>query len=647
MGVIYKLKEEVVEFILRQKQENPQISCRKLVDVIQANFQMSVSKSSINTIIKEANLSNPVGRTPLAGKAQFKIPKEKKAQLFQKAALEGILGPQETRPEEKPKIPAAPAVIQSSQPVEPPRVLTRESVPLEPVKNLEPVQESEPVPEPVPELIPEPLSEPVSEPLPIATPIPVEEPAQAIEEPSLSEEQDLEAANEPRVSLLPDPVSQPAAPAAAAATAPFEPPAPAEEPQKIFAVPRIGDLFLRCALWDLSRRPFLETFLKHHTDFSDEEIRILDALLCFGGPVFDEPAQATDPERSWLWHLSGFEVPPAPVEIQELLLRAAKIQVSQLDFVMEVSYFFSLAYQIKILLRDQSVVKLDSRMMLLRPDAADKTGCPMDNSVEKISEFIAERSRQTVVHCPLLTANLENFKNFVAACEGIKQKEIEKIVLCDAADKELSEFGGVPAFSRKCVVTTAIAAEQFKGLFRSQMEFTAERSFVRDNETIYWSEESVDLEPGGLKARAVAFSPAVSSPETLKVAFTSDQTPPWALYDLFVESEILDNKSVVIFEDLSLDGTKLQVSLKECLSAIKQRIAMYAQKVFLAHLENQETVKTIALASGYIKEAKRAVTAEINISDEMLAKSAQSLVYNINNYRIRDYQQRPLKLYIK
>ena len=84
MGVIYKLKDEVIEYILRQKRENPRISCRKLAIIIEENFHVLVSKSSINAVIKDAQLSSPVGRTPadLSKSKKFSIPKEKKTQLF-------------------------------------------------------------------------------------------------------------------------------------------------------------------------------------------------------------------------------------------------------------------------------------------------------------------------------------------------------------------------------------------------------------------------------------------------------------------------------------------------------------------------------------------------------------------------------------
>lgn len=62
MGVVYKLKPEVSNFILAQKQANPSLSCRAMVALVEKKFHTPVSKSSINKLFKEANLSASVGR---------------------------------------------------------------------------------------------------------------------------------------------------------------------------------------------------------------------------------------------------------------------------------------------------------------------------------------------------------------------------------------------------------------------------------------------------------------------------------------------------------------------------------------------------------------------------------------------------------
>ncbi len=62
MGVVYKLTPEVINFIIEEKKTNPVVSCRGITALVEKKFQIRVSKSSINSIIKKQGLSLPVGR---------------------------------------------------------------------------------------------------------------------------------------------------------------------------------------------------------------------------------------------------------------------------------------------------------------------------------------------------------------------------------------------------------------------------------------------------------------------------------------------------------------------------------------------------------------------------------------------------------
>lgn len=85
MGVVYKLKKEVVDFIVCQKKKQPFYSCRNLVVLIRKEFQINLSKSAVNNIIKNANLSSHVGRRYLDINKEggFRIPDVKKKQLYE------------------------------------------------------------------------------------------------------------------------------------------------------------------------------------------------------------------------------------------------------------------------------------------------------------------------------------------------------------------------------------------------------------------------------------------------------------------------------------------------------------------------------------------------------------------------------------
>ena len=62
MVTSYKLTEEIKQFILLQKKANPKLSCRQLSPLIKEHFGVNLSKSLINNVIKEGNLSSPRGR---------------------------------------------------------------------------------------------------------------------------------------------------------------------------------------------------------------------------------------------------------------------------------------------------------------------------------------------------------------------------------------------------------------------------------------------------------------------------------------------------------------------------------------------------------------------------------------------------------
>jgi hypothetical protein len=83
MGVVHKLSQEVIDYIVQSKQDEASLSCRKIAALVDAKFNLHVSKSSVSTILKKENLSSTVGRRSKTemGEAQFKIPNSKKEQM--------------------------------------------------------------------------------------------------------------------------------------------------------------------------------------------------------------------------------------------------------------------------------------------------------------------------------------------------------------------------------------------------------------------------------------------------------------------------------------------------------------------------------------------------------------------------------------
>lgn len=90
MGVVHKLRKEVINFIVNQKKKNPELSCRALTDLAVETFEIKLSKSSVNNILKNSNLSSKVGRRSQEKNEQkkFTIPSQKKTLLFKNVQKE-------------------------------------------------------------------------------------------------------------------------------------------------------------------------------------------------------------------------------------------------------------------------------------------------------------------------------------------------------------------------------------------------------------------------------------------------------------------------------------------------------------------------------------------------------------------------------
>ena len=72
MGVVYKLTQNVIDFILAEKAAGSALSCRKLADLVYKKFQIKLSKSSISAVLKEAHLNSPVGRRTVTARPEKK-----------------------------------------------------------------------------------------------------------------------------------------------------------------------------------------------------------------------------------------------------------------------------------------------------------------------------------------------------------------------------------------------------------------------------------------------------------------------------------------------------------------------------------------------------------------------------------------------
>jgi len=127
MGVTYKLRDEVVSFIISQRQENPLSSCRQLAESASQRFGLQLSKSSVHDVLRESGVVTPRGRKP---KDKFQIPAERKKQIQQSLSQVKLLAPPPTPVIQKtppPVIQAAASSGTRSEPKAPLPLIPRES----------------------------------------------------------------------------------------------------------------------------------------------------------------------------------------------------------------------------------------------------------------------------------------------------------------------------------------------------------------------------------------------------------------------------------------------------------------------------------------------------------------------------------------
>lgn len=78
MGVTYKIKDDVLQYILQRKKDSPKVSCQDISDEILTKFEVKVSKSSVYDALKEAGLIKPKERKV---KDTFALPTEAKTTI--------------------------------------------------------------------------------------------------------------------------------------------------------------------------------------------------------------------------------------------------------------------------------------------------------------------------------------------------------------------------------------------------------------------------------------------------------------------------------------------------------------------------------------------------------------------------------------
>lgn len=647
MGVTYKLKDEIVDCILRQKRENPQISCRKLVAVIEETFHVNVSKSSVNAVIKEAHLSSPVGRTPSDKTQGFKIPHEKKVQLFgepnpavevplEESAVPSPLAslkPNPRHPKEKPKIVPRPDDVSQVPIILPPPVL---------IDSLPAVHEAESV-------------------IPVASESTPTAPEVSVPE-DFSEDPTEGSSEEIKVSLLPDPMAQ-----ASGTEIPADPienpramliePSKDEGKEHHYEVSSVGPFLLRAALWDLMRRPALETFLKRRIGFSDEEVRIADVLLCLPQAVWEDAAVALDGNNAWIWPVSGFADIPSQSSLQKVLDRVRETRMAGFDYFLELSYFFSTADRIKIILKDRSEICLDGRLLFLNSDPQRKfLPCPVDKSVENVTQWVSGEA-PLVIEGIFSERLIDDLRSLIACCQNISTKQIERITVSDGEHEPFLDFANAPSRQRGFVFLARMPLTQLEAFVRMSLVFDPKNVIKRQDQDCVWAELKATIpihnDMASFQIVAVpAFADKTAEPGIVDVIFTNFMTDKTFLNHYLGSNSTkmtqpIDINMVESFyrlrEQAFLSPNDSQLSLAEGFKYFIIKLKDYISLLCFVKDNDNEFFTSISQLKGsvIINDQKIYLNLENN---PFISLDLEKIINILNSLDIRNYDNKVLKL---
>ncbi len=449
MGVVYKLKEEVIDFILEQKKYDPAISVRRLASVAAAKFQIEISKSSINTILKNANLSSMVGRRSAASKApkKFTIPTEKKKQLS--AQVFQLSGQEEQAVKELPVVPEKPSLVQPAK---------KEEVP--PAPALPVINNSEIVPI-----------------IPAATkPIVTQE---------VVEKENLTSPSVFKQSFIDEIVYRR-----------FE-----HRAQYGQAYKGMGCVFLKAAQWEVfSFRRFDELLRRYSQgalpeDFSEQcshlvYLNILAQQNCnnikeyrgYGLPVLNESTGSVPDEAAFQ---ALIEMPfRIPSLVSDYLALKAENRLW-------VSYF-------KLLLEDGTSLILDGCLLSFWPDERaipNFLSWPVDKATTLLSRDLVSNAEGLKLFFTGQEASFSTeFFKAVGFLENLKNFHVKEIIGCDAQGQKIIALTTIPRLKRNYIVGIWPRQKEFAELTKS-LRFAAKKPFYEKSvdKAVYYTETRTDF----------------------------------------------------------------------------------------------------------------------------------------------------------
>ncbi len=414
MGVVHKLRQEVVDFIITLKKENPSHSCRGLVGLIQQRFQIEVSKSSVNAVIKGAQLSSSIGRKLGSGKKQnkFKIPIEKKQQLFSIDVK---------------KIPSSPSEFPVSFPSPTPDIkevthLSAETV-NEGIFLKAPASEQE-----------------------------IEKYVAKTDAPSKKAKQGAAITKgvKTQKEFFPTEKKDGKGFTAIEQIERYESPMPTALPDNNNSSVRMaeplfdcmGSIFLRAAEWELGVSSIWGPLLSKFIPRINTDIHTLSSLLLYSRLFgIEEPDKIDNYPQSEICSLLGIK---NGIDAHDFFIVLKEIENNaslRLGLTMERIQLFSEVNFLKLQLEDGREVFLDAQMhSIWNQDIPPQFCCPSNKIMSILMSKIIDNVQSVIIQKIPEDANSSHFSDFIQGFENFPGKRIKTIILYDSQKREFANF---------------------------------------------------------------------------------------------------------------------------------------------------------------------------------------------------------------
>lgn len=473
MGVIYKLKEDVIAFIIDQKKRNPSDSIRKISTITSEKFQIKVSKSSVNAILKGVSLSSAIGRRPgsVGGATKFTIPPDKKVEILMNIQKTGFAGDKAAKKRKNDD--AAEGLIDK-----------KEEVDIRPIKKEEMLSLS-------PDLM------------------------KGEVRPSLDTGGKDETSGEDackdkdffeRVKRLRD----------------------EKKRQNGGVLNGMGFIFLKAAQWELLSKPFMSELFKSHVSTSfhgsfDASCEMFLFLKFLGAQSFDH---VSDYCGHGLWKLNKFtDENDAMSDLSELFQWSANITDALassivMEYDLEKKYISLQASGFELLIEDGTKLMIDADMSSLSLGSK----VPINKSIAWLSNYlISNVSSPVFFTVPGKKTFDRTFYDMVAVFENFPGKKIQKAVILDQNNREITEFSTIPVLRRNFLAGVTPQQKEFSDLTKNS-KWAAKVPFYHQgsDRVVFYGETKTDSLGAHLREKMEDF-------RVISVWQNKEDDPFWAI----------------------------------------------------------------------------------------------------------------------